>query len=159
MLRKSNCRLEVVTQKKWLLWVILASPKINLCWKSCYIWEKRILYLFEKGAYLGCLAIGYFLVQKIKRYSRNSHSMSIVVIHCHFLSFDFHHFQSLYYSLLIIVALLVTRCHNLNQSLSHTVPLVVSRCHSLSFVVIHCTTRCNSLSLYVSLTCPFINNS
>ena len=64
-----------------------------------------------------------------------------------------------YYSLSLVVVLVVIRCHSLSftvplaticcHSLSIVVPLVAIRFHSLSFVVIRCTTRCRSLSLVV----------
>ena len=45
LLRKSNCRVEVVILKKWLLWRSsycekVASPAIKLFWKIRYISEK-----------------------------------------------------------------------------------------------------------------------
>ena len=73
---------------------------------------------------LGCLVV-----------ARNGHSLSIVVIRCHSLSF--------------VVPLVVIRCHSLSL-FSFVVNRWTTRCHwlyySLSFVVIYCTTRCHSLS-------------
>ena len=108
---------------------------------------------------LGCLVV-----------ARNGHSLSVVVIRCHSLSFVVPlvvtrchslslvvplvviRYHSLSHSLSLVVLLLVIRCHSLSHSLSlvyHSLSFVVTCCHSLSpvipFVVTRCTTR---LSFY-----------
>ena len=73
------------------------------------------------------------LIRK-KRISRNSHSLSLVVIRCHSLSL-----------VVPLLSLVVIRCHSLYHSLSLVVTRCTIRCHSLSLVVTQCTTR---LSFY-----------
>ena len=62
--------------------------------------------LFEKGAYLGCLEIGYSPIQKkedLVEMTTRRHLLSLVVIRCHLLSFDVNHCQSLCHSLSLVV--------------------------------------------------------
>ena len=80
---------------------------------------------------------------------QNYHSLSLLVIRCHWLS--------------LAVTRCTTCCHLLSfVSLSLVVPLVVTHRHSLSLfvplVVTLCTTCCNSLSLDVPLVCLFISD-
>ena len=74
------------------------------------------------------------------------HSLSVIVICCHSLSF--------------VVTRFATCCHSLS--------FIVICCHSLSFVATRCTTFCHSLSLVairchsllldVNVVCLFIND-
>ena len=81
--------------------------------------------------------------RKLAKTTTCCHSLSFVVTRCYLLS------------------LIVIRCH----SLSLLEPFVVTRatrcatrCHLLSFVVTRRTSRSHSLSVDVSLVCPFMND-
>ena len=62
--------------------------------------------------------------------------------------------HSLYYSLSLVVPLVVTRCITRCHSLS----FIVTRCHSLYYSLSLVVTRCHSLSLNVLLVCLFKND-
>ena len=78
--------------------------------------------------------------KKKRKISQNNHSLSLVVIRYHSLSFVF---TCCYW-----LSLVVSRCTNRCQSLYH----------SLLFVVTRCTTRFHSQSLNVLLVCLLIND-
>ena len=88
---------------------------------------------------------------------QNYHSLSLLVIRCHWLSLAVTRcttcchllsFVSLSLVVPLVVTLCTTCCHSLYHLLSLFVPLVVTLC----------TTCCNSLSLDVPLVCLFIND-
>ena len=107
-----------------------------------------------KRVSLGCIVVGSSFIKKkgksVKMTTR-CHSLSLVVICCHSLSFVVTRCHLL--SLVVIpchsLSFVVTRCLLLYHLLSLVAPLVVIRCHSLyhssSLVVTRCITR---LSFY-----------
>ena len=137
MLQKSNCCVEAVSLKKWFLSGTLSSPKLKPP-EKLVIYARREIFIWKRGIFR--VPWDRLLSYSKKRgFSWNDHSSSFVVTRCHSLSPIVIRCQSLS----IVMPLLVTRCHTLNQSLSPIVLLVAIRFHSLQFVVIRCTTRCH----------------
>ena len=125
---------------QFLLLTVKISQRLPSSLNSISLFFSRSSSKFKKFS-LGCSVVDSSLIRKKRRISRNSHSLSsLVVIRCHWL----------YHSL----SFLVTRCH----SLSPVTPLVVTRCHSLSLVISLVVILCHSSSLDVPLVCLFIND-
>ena len=86
------------------------------------------------------------------------HSLSLIAICCHVLSFVVSLAVTLCHSLYHSLSLVVIRCHSLYHSLSFVVTRCTTRCHSLYHSLSLVVIRCPSLSLDVPLVCLFINN-